>query len=68
MHTMLIAGIDESLMRSIRSRAALHDRTPEEEALAILEGVAHRPGWRSFGEALMSMPDVGLDSDFAREN
>ncbi|MGC7405280.1 FitA-like ribbon-helix-helix domain-containing protein [Pandoraea pneumonica] len=55
-------------MRSIRSRAALHDRTPEEEALAILEGVAHRPGWRSFGEALMSMPDVGLDSDFAREN
>ncbi len=68
MHMMLIEGIDEPLMRSIRSRAALHDRTPEEEVLAILDNVARVPGFRCLGEAILNFPNVGLDSDFERVN
>ncbi|WP_353193904.1 DNA-binding protein [Pandoraea pnomenusa] len=68
MHMMLIEGIDEALMRSIRSRAALHGRTPEEEVLTILDNVARVPGFRTLGEALLAMPNVGLDSDFERIN
>ncbi|AVF39001.1 hypothetical protein AL486_04155 [Pandoraea apista] len=44
MHMMLIEGMDEPMMRSIRSRAALHGGTPEEEVLTILDNVARRPG------------------------
>ncbi|ODP35388.1 hypothetical protein [Pandoraea sp. ISTKB] len=68
MHTMLIEGIDEPLMRSIRSRAAMYGRTPEEEVLAILGNVARKPGYRSFEDALLAIPNVGLDSDFERVN
>ncbi|WP_150551140.1 DNA-binding protein [Pandoraea soli] len=55
-------------MRSIRSRAAMYGRTPEEEVLTILDNVARRPGYRSFEDALLAMPNVGLDSDFERAN
>lgn len=68
MHMMLIEGIDEQLMRSIESRAAEGGRTPEEEVLMILDRMARVPRFRSLGEALRAMPNVGLDSDFERIN
>jgi len=68
MHTMVIDKIDEPLMRSIRSRAALHGRTPKEEVWSILDNVARRPGFRSLDEAILNFPNVGLDSDFERVN
>jgi hypothetical protein len=68
MHMLLIEGIDDELMRSIRTRAVIHQRTLEEEALAMLNSLPKHPGFRCLGEAILHFPNVGLDSDFERVN
>lgn len=68
MHDLLIQGISKSLMRSLRELAASNGRSAEQEAFAIIKDVVHGPASKAFGEALMSMPNVGLDSDFERHN
>jgi plasmid stability protein len=68
MANLLVRGVDDALVQSLREQAAAHGRSAEAEHREILARALRRPKKRSFSEALMSMPDVGEDADFARVN
>jgi len=66
MANLLVRGIDDALVQSLREQAAAHGRSAEAEHREILARALRRPKKRSFAEALMSMPEVGEDADFER--
>ncbi len=66
MANLLVRGIDDTLVQSLREQAASHGRSAEAEHREILAEALRRPKKRSFAEALMSMPNVGEDADFER--
>jgi plasmid stability protein len=66
MANLLVRGVDDAVVQSLRERAAAHGRSAEAEHREILARALHRPTKRSFAQALMCMPDVGEDADFAR--
>lgn len=61
---LIVRNIDESVARALKQRAVAHGRSAEAEHREILRAVLMQPQRRSFAEVLMSMPNVGLDSDF----
>ncbi len=67
MPNLLVRGIDEALIGSLKARAAAHGRSAEAEHRVILMEALARPRKRGFAEVLGAMPDVGKDSDFARD-
>jgi plasmid stability protein len=66
MADLLVRGVDDELVRALKARAGAHGRSAEAEHRAILAEALARPKKRSFAQVLAAMPDVGLDSDFAR--
>lgn len=66
MANLLVRGLDEALVKSLRERAARHGRSAEAEHRAILAEALGRPRRRTLAEILAGMPDVGEDQDFAR--
>jgi antitoxin FitA len=68
MPNLLVRGLDEALVQSLRERAAAHGRSVEAEHREILAQALHQPQKLSFVELLMKMPDVGEDADFERVN
>jgi plasmid stability protein len=66
MATLLVRGVDDGLVQSLREQAAAHGRSAEAEHREILAHALRRPRKRSFAEVLMSMPDAGKDADFER--
>ena len=66
MANLLVRNIDESLVQSLRERAAAHGRSAEAEHREILANALRKPKRKSFAEALLSIPDVGEDGDFGR--
>ena len=66
MASLLVRGIDEALVQSLRQQAAAHGRSAEAEHRDILARALRRPKRRSFAQALMDMPEVGEDADFER--
>ncbi|CAB3781284.1 FitA-like ribbon-helix-helix domain-containing protein [Pararobbsia alpina] len=68
MANLLVRGVDDALVQSLREQAAAHGRSAEAEHREILARALSRPRKRSFAEALMSMPNVGEDADFERVN
>jgi len=66
MANLIVRNLDPGIVLALKQRASTHGRSAEAEHRAILEEVLLRPKKRSFAEVLASMPDVGLDSDFAR--
>ncbi|MDZ7856170.1 FitA-like ribbon-helix-helix domain-containing protein [Sphaerotilus sp.] len=66
MPDLLVRGVDESLVRSLKARAAAHGRSAEAEHRDILAAALMRPQRRSLADVLAAMPDVGRDSDFER--
>jgi plasmid stability protein len=66
MANLLVRGVDDALVQSLREQAAAHGRSAEAEHREILARALRRPRKRSFAEALMSMPNVGEDADFDR--
>ncbi|MGA7813606.1 FitA-like ribbon-helix-helix domain-containing protein [Caballeronia sp.] len=66
MANLLVRGLDESLVQSLREQAAAHGRSAEAEHREILAQALSRPKKRSFTEVLASMPNVGEDADFER--
>ncbi|MGI4860607.1 MAG: FitA-like ribbon-helix-helix domain-containing protein [Janthinobacterium lividum] len=68
MANLLVRGIDDVLVQSLREQAAAHGRSAEAEHREILARALLRPKKFSFAEALMHMPDVGIDGDFERVN
>jgi plasmid stability protein len=66
MASLLVRGLDDSLVTALKGRAAAHGRSAEAEHREILASVLTTPRKRSFAEILASMPNVGSDADFAR--
>lgn len=66
MATLLVRGIDESLVQRLREQAVANGRSAEAEHRAILAQALGSTRRRSFAEVLASMPDVGHDADFER--
>ena len=67
MTSLLVRGLDESLVHALKQRAAANGRSAEAEHRAILLESLQRPPRKPLAEILASMPDVGLDSDFERQ-
>ena len=65
MAQLIVRDLEESIVRALKLRAAKKGISAEAEHRAILREVLLRRSSRSFKEALLSMPDVGKDSDFA---
>ncbi|MCF2134520.1 MULTISPECIES: DNA-binding protein [Burkholderiaceae] len=66
MANLLVRNVDDALVQSLRERAAAHGRSAEAEHREILAQALRRPQRRTFAQALMSIPSVGKDADFAR--
>lgn len=66
MATLLVRGIDESLVQRLRERAVANGRSAEAEHRAILAQALGGTRRRSFAEVLACIPDVGQDADFER--
>jgi plasmid stability protein len=66
MANLLVRGVDDALVQSLRELAAAHGRSSEAEHREILARALRRPKRKSFAEVLMAMPDVGEDADFQR--
>jgi antitoxin FitA len=66
MPDLLVRRVDDEIVRGLKERAGAHGRSAEAEHRAILAAALAQPRRRIFAEALASMPDVGLDSDFER--
>ena len=67
MTSLLVRGLDESLVHALKQRAAANGRSAEAEHRAILLESLQRPPRKALAEILASIPDVGLDSDFERQ-
>lgn len=68
MPSLVVRNLDETIIKALKMRAVAHHRSTEAEHRAILAEVLMKPQRKSFAEALSSMPDVGLDTDFLRIN
>ncbi|HEV3431122.1 MAG TPA: DNA-binding protein [Paraburkholderia sp.] len=66
MPNLLVRNVDESLVQSLRERAAAHGRSAEAEHREILAQALRKPRRRNFSEVLLTIPEVGDDADFER--
>lgn len=67
MAQLIVRDLDEAVVRALKVRAAKKGVSAEAEHRAILRDVLLGGSSRSFKDALMAMPDVGEDADFAIE-
>jgi plasmid stability protein len=65
---LLVRGVDDGIVQALKKRAGAHGRSAEAEHRAILAAALMSPARRNLAELLGSMPDVGLDADFERQN
>ncbi|MGH8317103.1 MAG: FitA-like ribbon-helix-helix domain-containing protein [Steroidobacteraceae bacterium] len=63
----MVRNLTDDLVKALKRRAAKHNRSAEQEHRDILEAVLRGPRKRSLAEVLSSMPNVGEDADFSRE-
>ena len=66
MASLVVRNIDDEMVRALKARAGLHGISAEAEHRKILESILLGPKRKSFAEALISIPDVGVNSDFER--
>jgi plasmid stability protein len=63
---LIVRNVDPDLIKALKERAVRKGISAEAEHREILKSALFRPKRRSFNEVLLSMPNVGLDSDFER--
>lgn len=66
MPSLVVRNLDEAIITALKQRAVEHHRSTEAEHRAILAEVLLKPPRKSFAEALASIPNVGVDTDFNR--
>jgi len=66
MANLVVRNIDIEIVRALKSRAGRLGISAEAEHRKILELVLLKPKQKSFEEVIISIPNVGLDSDFER--
>jgi antitoxin FitA len=62
---LVVRNVEEGIVQLLKEQAVRNGRSAEAEHRAILKAALNQPKKRSFNEVLASMPNVGLDSDFA---
>ena len=67
MAQLMVRKLAEDLVKALKQRAAKHNRSAEQEHREILQAALRGPRRRSLADVLGSMPDVGTDRDFVRE-
>ena len=68
MADLLVRGVDEAVVKALKEQAGAHGRSAEAEHREILAAALVRPRRRSFADVLASIPAVGSDPDFERQN
>ena len=66
MSRLLVRDLDPEITLALKRRAAKHGRSAEAEHREILKQALLGPKKKSFAQVLVSMPNVGEDSDFER--
>lgn len=66
MSSLIVRGVDEAIVRALKTRAARHGRSTEAEHRALLADALLQPRRRSLAEVLAEIPCVGEDADFVR--
>jgi plasmid stability protein len=67
MAQLLVRDIPEELVKALKLRAARRNHSAEQEHREILKAALRAPARRSLADVLASMPNVGQDADFQRE-
>lgn len=68
MANLIVRNIDEKIVDALKARAGQHGRSAEAEHRRILESALLRPRKKNLTEALQSIPNVGSDADFERDD
>ena len=68
MAQLIVRDLDDRVVRALKQRAARNGRSAEAEHREILQEALAPPrrGKLNFHDFLLTMPDVGEDSDFER--
>jgi antitoxin FitA len=64
---LIVRNLSEELVRALKQRAAKHYRSAEQEHREILKAAPGGSQQVPLADVLASMPNVGTDADFARE-
>ena len=67
MASLVVRNIDEQLVKALKAQAGLNGVSAEAEHRKILESALLAPQKLSLAETLRSIPNVGEDSDFERQ-
>lgn len=67
MAQLVVRNLPDELVKALKQRAAKHNRSAEQEHREILETVLRGPRRRSLAAVLASIPNVGRDEDFLRD-
>ncbi len=61
---LIVRNVDAEVVKLLKERAVRNGRSAEAEHREILKAALSQPQKRSLNELLLSMPNVGEDSDF----
>jgi antitoxin FitA len=64
---LIVRNLSDDLVKALKQRAAKHNHSTEQEHREILESVLRGPKRRHLADVLATIPNVGKDSDFDRE-
>jgi len=67
MAQLVVRNLPEELVRALKQRAAKRNRSAEQEHREILKAALRGPQRKPLADVLASMPNVGKDSDFLRD-
>jgi plasmid stability protein len=67
MAQLVVRNLPEELVKALKRRAAKNNRSAEQEHREILRAALRGPRRKTLAEVLASMPNVGRDEDFARD-
>ena len=65
MAQLIVRNLDATIVRRLRARAAQRGHSAEAEHREILRRALIGRADRSLGDAILAMPAVGTDADFA---
>ncbi len=66
MTRLLVRDLDPEVVLALKRQAAKHGRSAEAEHREILKQALLKPKKKSFAQVLVTIPNVGKDSDFER--
>lgn len=67
MAQLMVRNLPEELVVALKQRAAKRNRSAEQEHREILKAALRGPRRKALAEVLASMPNVGEDEDFVRQ-